>query len=180
MLDYNAEIRRYSNLFMPILIPKRDYEEMKLFASVIVEAKELRKEHTNDSRSQEKRQLTGLLGERAVEIAMKQKVIEWKIGDSKDFNHPDVQRLNIGVKTVLKGSFPIIFKKNNYPQIFCIRESLDSRVVWVCGMATAEVLNKYQSDELIHDKYLRARGTKTGFYGFKYLIPVNELKGTER
>lgn len=180
MLSYETEVRPYSDHFKPVLISKRDYEELDLFAGVLVEEKETRLEHANDSRSQEKRQLTGLLGERAVEIALKQKVIEWKIGDSKDFNHPDIQRLNVGVKTVLKGSFPIIFKKNNYPQIFCIRESLKSRVVWVCGMATAEILNKYQSDELIHDKYLRARGTKTGFYGFKYLIPVDELKGANR
>lgn len=43
-------------------------------------------------------------------------------------------------------------------------------------MATSNVLNNYQDDDLILDPNLRARGTKTGFYGFEQLVPIEVYK----
>ena len=51
----------------------------------------------------------------------------------------------------------------------------DHHVV-LCGLAKTEVLNKYQSDELIKDSRLRSRGTKTGFYRFSQLEKFTSLE----
>ena len=48
-------------------------------------------------------------------------------------------------------------------------------LIFVCGLATSNVLNNYQDDDLILDPNLRARGTKTGFYGFEQLVPIKSL-----
>ena len=49
-------------------------------------------------------------------------------------------------------------------------------LIFVCGLATTDVLNNYQDDNLIIDPNLRARGTKTGFYGFSELTPIQSIK----
>jgi hypothetical protein len=48
--------------------------------------------------------------------------------------------------------------------------------VYICGVATVDVLNKYQSIELIKNSKLKARGTKTGFYGFNKLKKFSTLE----
>ena len=47
---------------------------------------------------------------------------------------------------------------------------------YICGLATVEVLNKYQSLDLILSPSLRKRGTKTGFYGFHKLIKPDNVR----
>ena len=39
--------------------------------------------------------------------------------------------------------------------------------IYVCGLATVDVLNKYQSTGLIKNSKLKARNTKTGFMGLR-------------
>ena len=56
----------------------------------------------------------------------------------------------------------------------------DIDLIFVCGLATADVLNKYQDIDLILDPNLRNRGTKTGFYGFKYLQPLTNIGDIEK
>ena len=81
----------------------------------------------------------------------------------------------VGIKTVERDKFPIIFKDNSYPQIICIKSTKYNNLIFVCGLATSNVLNNYQDDDLILDPNLRARGTKTGFYGFEQLVPIKSL-----
>jgi hypothetical protein len=96
------------------------------------------------------------------------------------YHQPDIPGYSVGIKTVEQGKFPIIFKKNDYPQIICIRSLKEPNLIYVCGLATKEVLNTYQDTSLILDRNLRARGTKTGFYGFQYLKPIESLKDIEK
>ena len=53
-------------------------------------------------------------------------------------------------------------------------------LVFVCGLADVEVLNRCQDDELILSPNLRRRGTKTGFWGFQFLTPINSLEDLSR
>ena len=69
----------------------------------------------------------------------------------------------------------IIFKDNSYPQIICIKSTKYNNLIFVCGLATSNVLNNYQDDDLILDPNLRARGTKTSFYGFEQLVPIKSI-----
>ena len=116
-----------------------------------------------------------MLGECAVEKFIGKQFIDWTIGDSSFYHTPDLSTLgvNCGVKTVEKGKFPVIFKKSYKPEIIVIKNS-DCEFL-ICGLATVQVLNNYQSDELILSPFLRKRGTKTGFYGFNQLLLPSKI-----
>ena len=141
------------------------------------------KHHAKDCHNEIKRFFTGLIGERAVEKLFNISIIDWSVGNSKDYNTPDIPGYTVGIKTVERGKFPIIPKNNTYAQIICIYNP-DVKTVNICGLATTLTLNKYQNDNLILSPALRERNTKTGFYGFHMLIPlhnvnINILKGNK-
>ena len=136
--------------------------------------------HIVDNRKEIKRITTGIKGEYAVGRLLNIDVVDWSVGNSNDYNYPDIPGYTVGVKTSVKWNFPVIYKNNKYPQIFCIVNDIHENYVYVCGLATPDVLNKYQTDELILDENLRNRGTKTCFYGFDKLVPVSTLNDIEK
>lgn len=140
----------------------------------MAEAKAKEIHHQKDGYNEEKRIMTGLLGELALEHILGIKIIDWSIGKSKDYHTPDIPGYKVGIKTVEYGKFPIIFKKNYYPQIICVVKK-DNKAVYICGLGEVDVLNKYQDDDLVLSPNLRARGTKTGFYGLDKLKPVHSI-----
>ena len=71
------------------------------------------------------------------------------------------------------GKFPIVFIKSYKPEIIVIKQS--EKKFYICGLASKEVLNKYQSMSLVLSPLLRKRGTKTGFYGFHKLLPPSTI-----
>ena len=147
---------------------------LSAYVKRMADAKSKEVHHQNDKYNEEKRIMTGLLGELALEYTLGIKFIDWSIGKSADYHIPDIPGYKVGIKTVEFGKFPIIFKKNYYPQIICVVKK-DEKAVYVCGIADVETLNRYQSDELILSPNLKARGTKTGFYGFDKLKPVHTV-----
>ena len=150
------------------------------FAKKLITVKKNEIQHKNDNQKELKRFSTGFLGEAALEKVFNLSIIDWTIGeDSSTYHVPDIPGYNVGIKTVEYGKFPIIFKKNRYPQIICVADPDKSGTVYVCGLATVDVLNTYQSDDLILDPRLRARGTKTGFYGFEHLVHVSTIDDLE-
>lgn len=163
---------------------KENYIRVKIDDDIIEKIKELtyrvviekQKEfhHKFDGNKEYKRFYTGFLGEAAIEKFFGINIIDWSYGDSKKYDVADLSKigLKIGIKTSEVYNFPIIFKHNTYPQIINIRYG--SNVIFICGLATVDILNCYQNDELILSPALRRKGTKTGFYGFNELI---SLKG---
>ena len=147
---------------------------LSAYVTKMANAKAKEEHHQQDGFNEEKRIMTGLLGELAIEHRLGIKIIDWSIGKSRDYHTPDIPGYKVGIKTVEYGKFPIIFKKNFYPQIICIVKK-DEKAVYVCGVADVDVLNKYQDDNLVLSPYLRARGTKTGFYGFDKLKPIRTI-----
>ena len=139
----------------------------------MAEKKKREKHRKVDKRHAVKRFTTGLLGEAAIEKLLGIDIIEWNIGLSRNYNHPDIPNYKVGIKTVEYGKFPLIFKKSHDPEIICIVDSEIEGKVYVLGLATVDVLRNFQDDNLILDKYLRARGTKTGFYGFSELKKIS-------
>lgn len=151
----------------------REYiDRISTFVSKLIEKKSGEQHHVVDNRKESKRFTTGFLGEAALEKILRMPIIDWTIGDSDSYHVPDIPGYKIGIKTVEYGKFPVVFKKNYYPQIICIVDTLNIGTVYVCGIAMPDVLNKYQDDDLILDSKLRERGTKSGFYGFDYLKPI--------
>lgn len=142
------------------------------FVDDLIIAKQEEAQHQLDGRKEFKRFSTGLLGERAVEMLIKKEIIDWTIGESSIYAVPDIPNYNIGVKAAEYGKYPIIAKNNKSAQIICVTDPKEYGKVYVLGLATPEVLNEYQDDDLILDENLRKKRTKTGFYGFDHLKPI--------
>lgn len=174
--SYSEYVRTYLKNYNKIKIDQSVVDRIQRLSVEIVEAKYCERHHLTDNQNEIKRFTTGYLGEAAIEQLLGINIIDWTIGDSTIYHKPDIPGYNIGVKTVDCGKFPIIFKKNYYPQIICIKSKVKANTIFICGLAKAEILNKYQDDDLILDANLRARGTKTGFYGFKYLNQTHLIK----
>ena len=177
MIAYESHVLPYKNQYKKIMIPDAKVKKIKDFVSELINHKEKENHHLTDYKSHFKRFYMGTLGEAALEEYLNvDNIIDWSIGTSNDYHRPDLLNLGVkvGIKTVEYGLFPIIFKKSYSPEIIMIKVS-DHHVV-LCGLAKTEVLNKYQSDELIKDSRLRSRGTKTGFYRFSQLEKFTSLE----
>lgn len=185
----NHSARAYENSVIPFshnlkraLPTQEEINDMQSLASQVSTAKSSETHHQRDNHQELKRSATGFLGELAMEKPLSIPIIDRKIGESSKYHHPDIPGYRVGNKTVEYGKFPVIFKKNNYyPQIICIRGNSQGRddVIWVCGLATTNVLNTYQDDDLIVSPTPRQRGTKTGFYGSNALTKVEPLTDLE-
>lgn len=176
--NFNKEVIK-SPMLKLVILSKEKRDEVIDFVKKVVFEKTKEDHHKIDSGQEEKRWYTGFCGEVALGEFLGEDFVDLTIGDSKGYHVSDLSNLglDIGVKTVEKGKFPIIFKNNKTPQIIIIKES-DSRFT-ISGLATTDVLNKYQSDDLILSPALRKRGTKTGFYGFEKLLnfeSISDLK----
>lgn len=180
VFKYDEYMSEFWDKFLKVELTPERYKKVEEFVPKLVEAKKKEKLHQIDGGQEIKRHMTGYLGESALEQLLGIRIVDWSIGDSRNYNHPDIKRYNIGIKTVEKGSFHIIFKENYYPQIICIKSDTQPNLIYVCGLATTDVLNKYQDTSLIKSKALAARGVKTGFYGYGHLLPVRSLSDIQK
>ena len=179
-MNYDFEEATNASLTSSIEITyDSDFEQRVLtFSEQIAIAKQTEIHHSLDCNNEVKRFSTGIFGEYALEKLLGIDIIDWTVGDSKDYNNPDIPGYRVGIKTVEYGKFPVIFKIHYYPQMICVLRR-EQRKVHVCGLATVPVLNRYQDIDLIMSPALKARGTKTGFYGFDYLERINSLSDLE-
>lgn len=176
---YESHIKSCQNNFVKIVVPDMKIKKIEEFVTDLIVKKEKEAHHLSDNRSHFIRYFTGTLGEVALEEYLGfEGIVDWEIGNSEDFHKSDLRAvgLNVGVKTVRNGYFPIIFKKSFSPEIIMIKKNSVDNIVYLCGFATKDILNKYQSDDLIIDQELRKRGTKTGFYGFNHLQPFKNFE----
>jgi hypothetical protein len=173
--DFNTEALK-SPMLEKVIIDENVQSQIKSFVKEVVSSKTKEEHHKKDNGQEEKRWYTGFSGESALEKFLGQEFVDLSVGNSNAYHVSDLSKLglDIGVKTVEKGKFPIIFKKSKSPQVIIIKSS-DSKFC-ICGLATIEVLNNYQSDELILSPALRSRGTKTGFYGFEHLKKFENIE----
>lgn len=179
MKRYSEYVQPYVDKFKQVKVPVDKVDKIKKFADNVVERKKNEDHHKDDSEKEYKRFYTGTLGEAAIEEFLGIEIIDWSIGDSKNYTGADLRRLgiNIGVKTVEYGKFHVIHKRPVRPEIITFKTKDDE--VLVCGIASVGVLKRYQDDDLILSKKLRERGVKTGFYGYRELKPfanLNDLK----
>ena len=180
-MDYSFEdcITPIIETAVKIEIEEAFQKRIMAFVEELIKVKKKEDHHKKDNQQEVKRFSTGYLGEAALEKLFSLPIIDWTIGNSSTYHVPDIPGYSVGIKTVEYGKFPIIFKRNNYPQIICVADPAHYGTVFVCGLGTVDVLNTYQSDDLILDPKLRARGTKTGFYGFDHLVPIESLNDIE-
>lgn len=173
---FDTYVKPHSHKFVRVLLDDKTIEDTRSFVEKLVVEKAKEEHHQIDNDKEVKRFMTGILGEAAVEKLLGIKIRNWKeVGYSGLFNYPDIPGYKVGIKSCEFGKFPVVFKKNGYAQIICIRSLTNKNLFFVCGLANKEDLNKYQNDDLILSQKLRARGTKTGFYGFDALKEVHSL-----
>lgn len=128
--------------------------------------------HQRDGSNELKRWRTGRMGEVALEILFNKKFTDWTIGKSENYAYADLKDIgvDVGVKTVDYGSFPLVHKHSRRAEIICVTRG---NKVYVMGLATQDVLNTYSDPKYV--KTASARDRKTGFYGFDKLIPIRTL-----
>ena len=191
MIDYSdydvlMEIKRnptYENCvepsiknFVKVILDERILNEIDLAVQKIIENKYGEYQHKIDSHNEEKRWKTGLEGEAVVEKFLGVLFSDKTAGDSKDYNEADLKRLGIdcGVKATEYGKFPVVHKHPKRPEIIVLK--LNEYEFYVCGVAMPIYAKHYTSDDLILSPSLRAKGTKTGFWGFFRLEQFNNIK----
>jgi hypothetical protein len=146
------------------------------FVKNVMVKKKNESHHVVDSFNEAKRWRTGTGGELALSQYIGKEFVDLSVGDSNDYHVPDLSSigLNIGIKTVELGKYPIIFKQSEKPEIIIIR--LDDEKFCILGVASPEDLNKYQSDDEILSPSLKARGTKTAFTGLYKVKPFSNYE----
>ena len=87
---YEEYVSKYSDNFKRIVIDDEYAERIKEFANRIVKKKATEDIHSVDNGQELKRFTTGLMGEAALEKLFKMDIIDWTVGDSKNYNHPDI------------------------------------------------------------------------------------------
>jgi hypothetical protein len=159
--------------YVRLKITNETKEKIYKFAKKIIIEKEYI--YRIDNGSELKRWITGISGELAVEKFLDIKFFDWSIGNSNCYNLTDLNSigLNIGVKTVEFGKFPIVHKSPTKPEIILVK---DGDYLYLLGIASIEVMKKYSDDDLILSSQLKARNVKTGFYGFEYLQQFRNIK----
>lgn len=136
--------------------------------------------HNVDGGQEVRRWTTGVLGEMALERYLGASFIDWTLGSSADYDRADLAPLglDVGVKTVEYGKYPVVHKNPRRPEVILVKEG--RMTVHVCGLASPEVMRAHADDGLILSGALRARGVKTGFWGFGELLPFGDLGDLRR
>ena len=172
-------LKPFRDNFAKITIPHYKICKIHQFVDELINVKRNENRYKYDLLQLRKRYITGLTGEAALEELLGiHNIIDWTIGESDYYNVPDLKGIgvNVGVKTSECYNFPVIKKDNNYSQIINIK--MNNHVVYVCGLGTPEVLNKYQSYGLIKDKSI-LNYNKTGFWGFENLVSLKDIGSRE-
>lgn len=154
----------------------KDSTKLDEFVKAIVTKKKAEVHHQSDPFNEASRWRTGMGGEMALEQFLGVSFVDTSVGNSDEYHVPDLSKLglNVGIKTVEYGKYPVIFKHSERPEIIILR--LDDETFSILGLATKEVLNNHQDDNQILSPSLMARGTKTGFIGFYKLKSFNNLQ----
>ncbi len=140
-----------------------------------------------DSGSMVNRATTGFLGEAAIEILLGIPVLDRdkdgkiEVKDSRKFRGADLVKtgLDVGVKTVEWGKFPVIKRNVRRPQMIGFK--IADRTFLVGSFATMKVLRECQSSLYIIDENLRNKRTYNGqiekiaFWGFHRLQRVASI-----
>lgn|SRR5690625_1444935 len=176
MITYDTHVKPFGKNFQLVEIDPLTINRIDEFAKSIINEKQKESHHQMDNKAHYKRYYTGTLGEAALEKYLNVTgIIDWSIGHSIKYHQPDLKGIgiNAGIKTVDYGLFPVVFKKSFSSEVIMIRWK--ERFVYICGLATPDIIHKYQSLDLIKDPRLRNRGVKTGFYGFEHLKKFNNI-----
>ena len=171
---YQDDVVPFLNKAVVIELTAADVELVREFAKQFQKAKSFEHLHQIDDEQEIKRYMTGFSAELALEKLLGVKILDTTLGKSENYNHADLKDngINVGIKCAHYGNYPVVFKKPYNAEIVTV---LRGNKVYVCGVASIQTMLDYADDNLILNAKFRARGVKSGFYGFDQLIPFTNL-----
>lgn len=171
---YQDDVVPFLNNAIVIELTPTDVELVREFAKQFQKAKSSEHLHQIDDEQEIKRYMTGFSAELALEKLLGVKILDTSLGKSENYNHADLKDngINIGIKCAHYGNYPVVFKKPYNAEIVTV---LRGNKVYVCGVASIQTMLDYADDNLILNAKFRARGVKSGFYGFDQLISFKSL-----
>lgn len=162
MVNYNDEVKPLEKEFVKVSLSSEKMKEINKFSSRIA------------VKSKDGGCICSMMGTAAVEEVLKMPISNIMMDNSHEkLMKPLVLKHNIGIKCAKIGQFPVVFKNTDSAQIICLADA-EEGCVYVCGVATPEIINKYSDDSLLPD-IVRVRNVKTMFYGFSHLLPISVL-----
>ncbi len=172
--DYQADVNKTLLLSPYIDLNERDAAFLYKFAKNFQEAKKDEKIHQIDNDQEIKRYMTGFAAELALEKMLGVRIMDTSFGHSDNYNHADLSSIgiNVGIKCSLYGNYPVVFKSPHNAEIITVLKGIR---VYVCGVATIKDMLTYCDDDLILNPKFKARGVKTGYYGFEHLQHFKNL-----
>jgi hypothetical protein len=170
-----------------IQMTQDDIDMVTEWAGRVYQYKVDHKERVGDRNSFIKREVTGRLGEMALERLLGVAFCDWSVGSERDNSAPDLRPIGFegGVKSssilVNIPNVPLVKIYPNCPEVITVlRPNLYHHefgdLVSICGLATREVMMRYSSIDLIRSRVIRDGNWKTGFYGFEHLLPFTNLE----
>lgn len=170
MRDFVSDFRSFATVSLGL----DDYNRANAFFNELIEKKATEEQHVIDGDRERERWITGIMGELAMERFLGAAFIDWSVGESEDYDLPDLAGLNVaaGIKAVEYGKYPVVHRNPHRPEVIVVR---DAMTFHICGLASPEVMRRHADDGLILNANLRAKGTKTGFWGFSELVPFSGL-----
>ena len=156
--NYDECVTKYSDSFVRVVLDPGYVSRIQNFVTELVEAKSKEDHHKIDSNKEVKRFTTGFLGEAALEKLFGIPIIDWTIGYSGLYHIPDIPGYRVGIKTVERDKFPIIFKDNSYPQIICIKSTKYNNLIFVCGLAKVALVHEKITNQ--RNDFLQNESTK--------------------
>lgn len=158
-----------------IELVEKDAKFLYNFIKQFQRAKQNEHIHQIDNDQEIKRYMTGFAAELALEKFLGVQIMDTSFGHSDNYNHPDLGSLgiNMGIKCGLYGNYPVVFKQPKNAEIITV---LRGTKIYICGVATVKDMIDYSDDNLILNAKFRARGVKSGFYGFDQLKPFKNLE----
>lgn len=158
-----------------VRVTKEELQEVRKFTDDVVVRKDQEVGYRIDRYQKKKRFGTGFSGETAVGKLIGRTFTDLSVGESRQFNVPDLSELglNVGVKTVEMGKFPLVLKYPRNPEIIVVK---DGDYHYICGIASVATLKACQDDRLVLSASCLQEGRKTAFYGLDQLVPFSNFE----
>ncbi len=181
--------------YKEVCITDEEFKALDEFAWKVAEYKKKEQAETYKDKSVVWMHNTFLIGICAEWCVLKHTNHSWDvldigIGRVKSFIEPDLRYagLPFGVKTAKIGNPQMVYPDHKQDEIICnakpyygktaeTGEHIITRIwkIYICGIATAEVIRKYQSPDYILNQNIKQSEIKNGFYGYDYLEPLTDL-----
>jgi len=171
--DWELDCKAFMEKLPRVTVIQETINKINKFCDGMIDAKMDEGHYQKDNDQMGSRFQTGFLGEAAANQFLGIDSQDFTISNSKKYDVSDIDSLGIGVKTADWFKYHVVHKNGKRPEIMMVR--YDETTFLVCGLATVEILQAYQDDKLILNHKLRAKGTKTGFYGYEHLLKFNNL-----